>query len=222
MVVNRADLTALARIRDAALKLFADRGEPATSIRDVARAADVSPGLVQHYFASKAELRAGVNQYVAEIAAEAFRNVDPAESADVSAHRLGERIAGLVADHPDALRYVARSVIDGDQAALGLFDAFVGTATDIQRRLAEDGMLDPDLDMAWSALNVVLLNLVTVLFEPAVNRHLPEPFFSPEGLQRWQAADTELFRRAFYRQDPPFIDRKPAGRRTGRPRKGKQ
>lgn len=224
MVVNRTDVTALARIRKAALRLFAARGEAATSIRDVARAADVSPGLVQHYFPSKAALRAGVNDHVAAIAVDAFSDVDPASSPLSSAKELGERITGLVREHPDALRYVARSVIDGDEAGLALFDVFVEIATGIQGRLADEGMLQPDLDLRWAALNVVLINLATVLFEQAVDRHLPEPFFSPPGLERWRAADTEMFRRAFYSFRPPRrAAPRPsasAGRRTTRPQRG--
>ncbi len=37
-------------------------------------------------------------------------------------------------------------------------------------------------------------NLGTVLLEPAINRHLPEPFFSSEGLERWNEASTALFK----------------------------
>jgi AcrR family transcriptional regulator len=43
-----SDLSTYARIRNAALEGFATRGVAATSIRDVATAAGVSPGLVQH------------------------------------------------------------------------------------------------------------------------------------------------------------------------------
>ena len=51
MVTNTAgersaeDLTARARIRDAALRLFAERGTDGATIRDIAKAAGVSGGL---------------------------------------------------------------------------------------------------------------------------------------------------------------------------------
>src|SRR4029077_8442435 len=51
------DLTARARIRDAALRLFAERGIEGATIRDIARAAGVSGGLVRHHFGSKEALR---------------------------------------------------------------------------------------------------------------------------------------------------------------------
>src|SRR5689334_16457158 len=45
-----------ARILDQARRLFAESGYDRTTIRAVATAADVDPGLVMHYFRSKEEL----------------------------------------------------------------------------------------------------------------------------------------------------------------------
>ena len=41
------------RLLDASLELFVHRGYPGTSVRDIAKAAKVSPGLMFHYFPSK-------------------------------------------------------------------------------------------------------------------------------------------------------------------------
>src|SRR5207245_5340745 len=62
--VLESDLTTKARIRDAALKLFGSEGVAATSLRGVARAAGVSPGLVVHHFASKQGLIRAVDEAV--------------------------------------------------------------------------------------------------------------------------------------------------------------
>src|SRR5882762_2638903 len=58
------DLTARARIRDVALRHFAERGVDGTTIRGIAADAGVSAGLVQHHFGSKEELRAACDAYV--------------------------------------------------------------------------------------------------------------------------------------------------------------
>lgn len=58
------DLTARARIRDAALQHFADRGAEATTVRAVAKAAGVTPGLVCHHFGSKRGLWEACDAYV--------------------------------------------------------------------------------------------------------------------------------------------------------------
>ena len=50
------DLTAQARIRNAAVELFARDGFEKTNLRAIAAAAGVSAGLVIHHFGSKDEL----------------------------------------------------------------------------------------------------------------------------------------------------------------------
>ena len=45
--------------------LFAERGPDRVTVRDVAAAAEVSPGLVMHHFGSKAGLREAVDEHVA-------------------------------------------------------------------------------------------------------------------------------------------------------------
>jgi AcrR family transcriptional regulator len=62
-----ADLTARARIRDAAIACFADRGVSDTPVRAIAAQAGVSPALVIHHFGSKDRLRVACDQHVAAI-----------------------------------------------------------------------------------------------------------------------------------------------------------
>jgi AcrR family transcriptional regulator len=199
MSVAASDLTAAARIRNAALAAFAEHGVLATSIRDVAAAAQVSPGLVQHHFGTKSGLRDAVNEYVVEIASEAFAELPEGGSADDIQQQLGDRITSFVRDHPTELRYVARSIADGDQAAVQIFNAFVEIARGLWERLAERGLLRPDADLTWTPLHVVVLNLGTVLFREAIEGHLEAAFFEPAQLDRWNEASNALFRHGVYR-----------------------
>ena len=59
MRLTAEDLTTRARIRDAAIGLFGRDGFGPATVRAVASAAGVSPGLVIHHFGSKAGLLAG-------------------------------------------------------------------------------------------------------------------------------------------------------------------
>jgi AcrR family transcriptional regulator len=61
------NLTARARIRDAALLQFAEPGVNGATIRGIAEAAGVSPGLVQHHFGSKEALREACDTYATEV-----------------------------------------------------------------------------------------------------------------------------------------------------------
>ncbi len=197
-----ADLTGLARIRNAALESFARDGVAATSIRDVAKEAGVSPGLVQHYFSTKAALVEAVNGHVVRIATDAFADLSESGSPIEAQQELGDRVTAFVREHPTALLYVARSAADGEEAALEIFDAFVAIAQDQWQRLADHDLLRPDADLTWTALHAVVLVLGTVLLRDAVDRHLPQPFFTPAQLERWNAASNALFRLGTYRATP--------------------
>src|SRR5689334_166863 len=76
---SSSDLTAKARIRDQALLLFAERGPDTVTVRDVASAAEVSPGLVMHHFGSKAGLREAVDEHVAQTFDAILGNLTDAE-----------------------------------------------------------------------------------------------------------------------------------------------
>jgi TetR/AcrR family transcriptional regulator, regulator of cefoperazone and chloramphenicol sensitivity len=178
------------RIVAAALEGFARDGVKATSIRDVASAAGVSPGLVQHYFPSKAALRAAVDDHVTRIARTALE-VRAVEGDIVD--DLAERLTALVADHFVALRYVARGVAESDDAALAIFDTLTQLCRDQLADLDRQGILRPRLDLEWAALHTVLINLGTVIMEPGVSRQLRRPFLSTRQVERWKEATTELF-----------------------------
>lgn len=196
--IGPSDLSTSARIRNAALEGFAERGVAATSIRDVAAAAGVSPGLVQHHFGTKAGLREAVDEYVIAVAVAAFQDLVPqAEEGEVWS-AMGDTTTAWVRDNAVALRYVARALVEGDEGASRIFDALVGIArTKWLEPLGEKGALDPSVDRDWAAIHVIVFNLASVLLEPAVSRQLTNSFFSPEQLQRWNAATTELYRRGF-------------------------
>jgi len=76
------DRTARARIRDEALRLFAERGPAAVTMRDIATAADVSPALLVRHYGSKDGLIAAVDNHVLETL-ESLLTAVTAETAEV-------------------------------------------------------------------------------------------------------------------------------------------
>jgi AcrR family transcriptional regulator len=196
MPVQPSDPGTYARIRNAALESFASKGFVATSIRDVAAAAGVSPGLVQHHFGTKAGLRDAVNEHVIDVAVETFQDlVRDGDDVDVWA-AMGDTTTGWVRDNAVGLRYLARALLEGDAEASRTFDALIEIArTNWLTPMARNRTLRPEADRDWAAIHVIVFNLASVLFESAISRHLPEPFFDPKQLQRWNKATTELYRR---------------------------
>ena len=91
------DLTARARIREAALEHFADEGYERATIRAIAQTAGVSPGLLRHHYGSKDALRVACDEYVFEmlhrVNAQLLEDPGAAASAQQTSRRFGRYVA---------------------------------------------------------------------------------------------------------------------------------
>lgn len=198
-LVEESELTAFARIRRAALLSFARLGVAATTIRGVAGAAGVSPGLVQHYFRSKQALREAVDDFVLERASRAVSEAAGGGSPAQIAAEFSDRIAELVRSSPELVAYARRSLLEGDAAGLALFDGLVELARSNLERLEAHGLLRPGLDLDCTALHIVLLSAAPVLFQETVERHLDRPLPGDALTTRWHDAISTLFAKGVYR-----------------------
>lgn len=120
---SRHDLTARARIRDAALTSFAEQGFAETTMRSIAQDAEVSLALVQHHFGSKDGLRAACDDYVVDVLAERLVRLD-------GDGRLADPdvLTDLTREAPLLLRYLARAAVDDSAAASTVFDQLANGA----------------------------------------------------------------------------------------------
>lgn len=101
---DRSDLTARARIRDAALARFGADGIAGASLRAIAADAGVSPALVVHHFGSKEGLRRACDEHV-------LAAMDVGDDLDL------RTLSDLLAAATPARRYLARALLDGTDAA---------------------------------------------------------------------------------------------------------
>jgi TetR/AcrR family transcriptional regulator, regulator of cefoperazone and chloramphenicol sensitivity len=178
------DLTGRARIRDAALRLFDERGIDGTTVRDIARAAGVSSGLIRHHFGSKEGLRAACDSHVL---AQMMRLKEEA----ILGGQLGN--AGFFSAAQPAvlamLRYYARSMLDRSPTADAMFEEVVGLA----ERWLEDyhpaEMADPT---AYAAL-LVAMELGALAMREQLSRALGADIFSPEGHLRLARARLDFY-----------------------------
>jgi len=192
-----SDIKAHARIRDAALKLFGENGVSATSVRAIAKAAGVSPGLVQHHFKTKAELQAALEAYALEKVVE-LAEICLTQSNHPGEFVIGRLIVDFIQSNSDAINYARRAMLDGDVLGQKLFDQVVISCRLVMEKFVKDGILRKGLDMEWASLNAMLMIVGPALFEPVVNRHLDRPLRTDEGLSRWEAACNDLFVRGYY------------------------
>jgi AcrR family transcriptional regulator len=181
---SAADLTARARIRDAALRLFAERGLDGTTIRDIAREAGVSGGLIRHHFGSKDDLRAACDSHALD---QLMRIKEQAVlEGQVS------NPAFMSASHPTVLlnlRYLARSLVDGSPAAAAMYDEMVALGEDWLARHNPGQMADPH---AYSAV-LVAMQSGLLMMHSQLSRWLGADIFTAEGHLRLTAAMIEFY-----------------------------
>ena len=177
------DLTARARIRDAALALFAERGVDGATIRDIANAAGVSGGLVRHHFGSKDELRAACDSYALDQLMQIKEQAVDGQLANASF---------MSAAHPTVLllyRYLARSLVDGSPAAAAMFDEMVELGEAWLTRHNPGQMADP---RGYSAV-LVAMQTGMLMMHGQVSRWLGADIFTAEGHLRLTEAMIDFF-----------------------------
>lgn len=134
------DLTAAARIRDAAIEQFGRHGF-SVSVRSIASAADVSPGLVMHHFGSKIGLRRACDDYIAEsirkAKSESLQTHDPAQW--LSAVAEIEHFAPMMA-------YLVRSMQTGGDLANNLWHHMIDNAEQYIEEGVRAGTIKPSRD----------------------------------------------------------------------------
>ena len=133
-----SDRTARARIRDAAIAAFAERGVAATSVKAVAADAGVSTALVFHHFRSKAGLRAACDAHVLAVLDQQKRQ----------AMRAGPHLdvfAALrqAAEGPPVVHYLARMLSDRSSEAAALVDGLVDVSVAALEEGVRSGVLQP-------------------------------------------------------------------------------
>lgn len=138
--MRSADLTAAARIRDAAIEQFGEHGF-GVGLRAIADAAGVSAALVIHHFGSKDGLRKACEDYIAETIrgtkSEALQSNDPAtwfaQMAEI------EEYAPLMA-------YLVRSMQTGGDLANLLWRRMIDNAEEYMEEGVRAGTIKPSHD----------------------------------------------------------------------------
>ena len=106
------DLTAKARIRNAALDLYASQGEDRTSMRAIAAAAGVTVGLLVHHYGTKDNIRDAVEELIVDYFRQAIARAPAGGTpANIAAAR-DAAVAAMLAANPEVVNYLRRALLD--------------------------------------------------------------------------------------------------------------
>lgn len=165
--VEGRDLTARARIRDAAIARFAQDGVSGTSVRSIAAEAGVSPALVIHHFGSKDGMRIVCDEHVAATIRER-KHAAMAEGGDL------DPLATLQEadrERPHLLGYLARTLVDGSPHVAELVDELISDAVGYMEQGVASGAIRPSEHPRDRAAVLTIWSLGAVVLHEHLRRN---------------------------------------------------
>ncbi len=135
--IPESDLTAVARIRNAALLRFARDGF-GTGLRTIAADAGVTAGLITHHFGSKDGLRRACDAEVLRLTEEVKRSSTYFGGPTDLMTQMSQ-----VEEYIPATAYAMRSLMEGGELATTLMDLFVGDTVSYMSDAVKAGTVTP-------------------------------------------------------------------------------
>jgi len=194
--VQDSDLNARAKIREAALGLFAASGF-GVSLRAIAEEAGVSAGLVVHHFGSKDGLRAAVDDSVLALFLDRFAILQTDLPADQLSRQMATVFSDVLGTSTDLRRYLRRCLLDETPAGT-IFDRVVAATHRGLELLERAGGIRADSDPEWRPFQVLSVILGPLLMEPVIQRHIGEPAYAPDVVRRRTAANLDFVARGLF------------------------
>ncbi|QYJ02851.1 TetR family transcriptional regulator [Nocardioides panacisoli] len=155
------DLAAPARIRAAAIRLFAESGFE-IGLRAIADEAGVSLGLIRHHFGSKAGLREACDTWVLDDLLRAQE-----EHAGPEARGLLEQF-GAMEEYGPLVQYVMQALRAGGPTARAFWHRMLADGETYLEQGVADGTVKPSRDPAGRARVLTLMELGALLLELAL------------------------------------------------------
>ena len=181
-----------------ALRVFGEHGIDTTSLREVAKAAGVSPALIVHHFGGKEGLVAAVDEAALKEFGAAYSASEPAKDSDLL-HMRAKQTARVMRECPEVCAYLGRALVEGTPGSARLFRLMVeGGRVEIDA-LAEKGALREDADRLWATLQHFFLIWAPLSFMPLLRGELGGSLLDEAILDRWVTANVELLEEGLYR-----------------------
>jgi AcrR family transcriptional regulator len=205
------DRTAAAVIRDSAMALFAERGAADVTIREVATAAGVSPGLVVHHYGSKNGLREAVDARVVRFVRDVLADV--AADGSEGGASLSTPFVDAIDREPEIIAYVGRLLIDGGSAADDMFSALFEATLAGMAALVAAGVARPAGDERVRAAFLLANDLAVLLLRPRITAVLGSDPLAQPGVAAWAAELADTYTSGiFVAADPSGSDAHLSGR----------
>lgn len=171
---------------EAAFELFANRGFKRVHLSDIADRADVSIGLIRHYYASKDGLIEECTHAVMERLRAIFRHIldgsGPREGAAFIQH-LQIRIAEAFRGRLVLLRYLRQLTIENPPVANEAFKEYFLLLQQELNRVEAAGHLRSDANRVWLTFHLMFMQMGPVFLSEQIEAIIGVPSHSPEAMR---------------------------------------
>ena len=169
----------------AAFKLFSKRGFRQVNLTDIADKADVSIGLIRHYFGSKEGLVDECTQVVIERLQNVFNHIldgtGPSEGAALIDH-LGLRTIEAFSSNIGLLKYLRHLTIENADVANEAFKTYFQLLQQELNRLEAAGHLRRDANKVWLTFQIMFMQIGPVFLAEQIEAIIGAPSHSPDAL----------------------------------------
>lgn len=205
------DLNTRARIRDAAMVEFGERGFRGATMKSIAASAGVSVGLVQHHFGTKDGLRAACDQRVLDLLHMKVSMIDDGSLADPGS------LASLMAMAPLVQHYLSRAVVEDSPTIASTVDVVMDLTEEFLTNFFPNRFAPGADETRDAAAVMTAINTSTMVLQSHLARRMGVVAFSEEALTRigvatfgvWEAI-AEFTESDFWRDLRAAIDQEAA------------
>jgi TetR/AcrR family transcriptional regulator, regulator of cefoperazone and chloramphenicol sensitivity len=181
------DLSTRARIRDAAMVEFGDKGFKGATMKSIAAAAGVSVGLVQHHFGTKEGLRAACDERVLDMVR--FK-IEAVEAGTISDPRV---LSSLMAMGPHVQRYVGRALVEDSPGIRQMVDDVMSMGEHFLTAHWTERFPPGSQKARDAAAVMTAINTSTMVMQDHLARRIGVEPFSEEALTRIGVATFEVW-----------------------------
>ena len=188
-----------------AVEMFAEKGFAGTSLRSIAKQAEVSPALLVHHFGSKdALVKDAISKTLGDWVAD-----EKAAMLDDESHQVENR-QSLAAKGTTSLNFFRQALLAGGEYSQRLFDAAFLESEALLDQMQAVGRLKDISDKQTTALMMTISGLGSVLFMSQIEQTLGGPISSDQVASRLVNANQEMM------QDGVFLPATATIKKTGR------
>lgn len=181
-------------IIEAATRLFAEQGFDGTSMREIAKLARVSLGLVTQFYGTKIELHRAVDAHVLSEFRKGMAAIPDEHNFLDSGYRS---IVEFISAHELQYRYIRRALIEDSPGSNEFFKHYHQLQIDVLRRAKHHGAVAADVDETWAAFVLIFLSLGPMFCMNQIEAIMGKSVFDVESIEFRNGMYARLLREGF-------------------------